>query len=44
MLAHVVVTYDIKMEDNMTRPETLRIGTSTVPDPSAKVMFRKRAD
>ena len=44
MLAHVVMRYDVKLEDNMTRPQMLHIGTSMVPDPSVKVMFRKRVD
>ncbi|KAF9236823.1 cytochrome P450 [Melanogaster broomeanus] len=43
MLAHVVVSYDIKLEGSATRPQSLRVGTANVANPSAKVMFRKRA-
>ena len=44
MLAHVVVTYDVKLADNPTRPRTLYFATTLIPDPSAKVMFRRRVD
>ena len=44
MLAHVVVTYDVKLEENTNRPQTVSIGTAMTPDPNAKVMFRRRAD
>ena len=44
MLAHVVVTYDVKLEDTATPPRTLHIGTTLIPDPSAKVVFRRRVD
>ena len=43
MLAHVVTMYDIKLEENVTRPRSLRIGNSISANPTAKVMFRKRA-
>ncbi|KAF8844252.1 cytochrome P450 [Paxillus ammoniavirescens] len=43
MLAHVVVSYDIKLEDNATRPRSLHRGIHIVAHPTAKVMFRKRA-
>lgn len=43
MLAHVVVTYDIKLEDNATRPRSLHFGTSILVDSCAEVLFRKRA-
>ncbi|KAG9310148.1 cytochrome P450 [Chiua virens] len=42
MLAHVVVSYDVKLEDGATHPKPLRNGISLAPDPSAKVMFRRR--
>lgn len=42
MLAHIVVTYDVKLEDDAPRPRTRYIGTSVVPDANAKVMFRRR--
>ncbi|KAF9225200.1 cytochrome P450 [Gyrodon lividus] len=44
MLAHVVVSYDIKLEDNATRPQSLYVGSSIRAHPTAKVMFRRRAD
>ena len=44
MLVHIVVKYDVKLADNATRPPTLHFGLATVPDPSAKVMIRRRVD
>ncbi|KAN0100066.1 Cytochrome P450 [Tylopilus felleus] len=43
MLAHVVTTYDVKLEEHTTRPQSTRIGSSIGANPTAKVMFRKRA-
>ena len=43
MLAHVVTTYDIKLEENATRPRSFRIGSSIGANSMAKVMFRPRA-
>ena len=42
MLAHVVVTYDVKLEDNAARPRSLYIDPAILADPSAKVLFGKR--
>ncbi|KAF9231271.1 cytochrome P450 [Melanogaster broomeanus] len=42
MLAHIVVSYDIKLEDGASSPESLRLGIMTVADRNAKVMLRKR--
>ena len=44
MLAHVVVTYDVKLEDNAARPPSLRFGPVILADPCAKVLFRKRIE
>ncbi|KAG8214985.1 cytochrome P450, partial [Butyriboletus roseoflavus] len=44
MLAYVVVTYDVKLADNTTRTRTLNFATILTPDPSVKVMFRRRVD
>ena len=44
MLAHVVVAYDVKLEDNSTHPPSWHIGTFIVTNPRAKVMFRNRVD
>ena len=42
MLAHIVVTYDVKLVDNAPRPRTMYFEMTLIPDPSAKVMFRRR--
>ena len=44
MLAHIVTTYDVKLEDSAMRPRSLHFGTSIMPDPHAKVLFRRRID
>ncbi|KAI6039989.1 cytochrome P450 [Pisolithus marmoratus] len=44
MLAHIVMSYDVKLEDDKPRLNTLRRGRSIVPNPAAKVMFRKRVN
>ncbi|KAG6380639.1 cytochrome P450 [Boletus reticuloceps] len=44
MLAHVVVTYDVKLEDNATYPPSRHIGTFITVNPRAEVVFRNRAD
>ena len=36
MLAHIVTTYDVKLEDGATRPRSLHFGTSIMPNPRAK--------
>ena len=41
MLAHIVVSYDVKLEDNKTRPG-IGHGIAIFADPVAKVMFRRR--
>jgi len=42
MLAHVVMTYDVKLENGGVRPEDLWVVTMCVPNPNAKVLFRRR--
>ena len=42
MLAHVVVTYDVKLEDNAARPRSLVYGPVILANPHAQVLFRKR--
>ncbi|KAI9571037.1 cytochrome P450 [Boletus coccyginus] len=46
MLAHVVMSYDVKLEDNddKTQSNRLRTGLRMSPDPAAKIMFRRRVD
>ncbi|KAF9244077.1 cytochrome P450 [Melanogaster broomeanus] len=43
MLAHVVVSYDIKLENSAKPPQSSRVGIGITANTSAKVMFRKRA-
>ncbi|KIK72082.1 hypothetical protein PAXRUDRAFT_662300 [Paxillus rubicundulus Ve08.2h10] len=43
MLAHVVSSYDVKLEDGATRPRGLHNGIHIATHPSARVLFRKRA-
>ena len=38
MLAYVVISYDIKLDERKIRPKG-----SLFPDPAAKIMFRRRA-
>jgi len=42
MLAHVVMTYDVKMENEGVLPSSMWFGPNMLPDRDAKVMFRKR--
>ena len=44
MLAHLVMTYDIKLPDNATRPSALYFEMAMIADPNAEVMFRRRVD
>jgi cytochrome P450 len=41
MLAHAVVTYDVKLKDEGSRPPNQWFGTSCIPNRSAEVLFRK---
>ena len=43
MLAYVLLNYDIKMPNDGGRPSELWFGVSSIPDPTAQLMFRKRA-
>ena len=43
MLAHTVVSYDVKLEDEGVRPKNFWLASVCVPNMNAKVMFRKRA-
>ena len=42
LLAHLLVTYDIKMKEEGVRPPNLYISSSVVPDEKAEVCFRRR--
>ena len=44
MMAHVVMNYDVKLENAGVRPEDKWIATSCVPNPNVKVLFRRRVD
>jgi hypothetical protein len=41
LLAHIIVTYDIKLEEGRRAPRTIIIGSVRMPE-KANVMFRKR--
>ena len=42
MLAHVVLNYDVKMENEGVRSPDVWSGSWCIPNPKGKVMFRKR--
>ena len=44
MFAHIVMTYDVKLEIEGVRPRDMWIRTACVPNPYANVLFRKRAN
>lgn len=44
MLAHVVLSYDVKRGSDESVPSTLRVGDAVVPNPMAKVMIRVRVN
>ena len=44
MLAHIITTYDVKLETEGVRPPDKWIMASRVPNPNANVLFRKRAN
>lgn len=44
MLAHIVAHYDVKAESDGVRPPDMIVETACVPNPKAKVFFRKRMD
>ena len=44
MLAHIVMTYDVKLEDEGVRPADMWVMTSCVPNPKANVLLRKRTN
>ena len=43
MLAHTVLDYDVKMENEGVRIPDVWLASSCIPHPKGKVMFRKRA-
>ncbi|KAG6865152.1 hypothetical protein C0991_004835 [Blastosporella zonata] len=42
MLAHVLMTYDLKMEGDAGRPEDVWYMATCIPNPKAEILFRKR--
>jgi len=44
MFAHIVTTYDVKLEIEGVRPPDMWFMTSCIPNPNANVLFRKRAN
>jgi hypothetical protein len=43
ILAHLVMNYDVKLENDGVRPQDMWVATNCVPNPNAKVFFRRRA-
>ena len=44
MFAHIVTTYDVRLEIGGVRPQDMWVMTSCSPNPNTNVLFRKRAD
>ncbi|KAJ3502116.1 hypothetical protein NLJ89_g9030 [Agrocybe chaxingu] len=44
MLAHILVTYDVKLGNEGNRPANKWYATACFPNPTAHVLFRKRTD
>ena len=42
LLAHIIVTYDLKLENGSGRPPNFVGGNANTPDPTARISFRKR--
>lgn len=42
MMAHVVLTYDVKLEEDGVIPEATWFKHTLRPNPTARVLFRKR--
>ncbi|KAJ3504346.1 hypothetical protein NLJ89_g7978 [Agrocybe chaxingu] len=42
MLAHIVVTYDVKLQQEGVRPPDLWVSSACIPNPGVQVLFRKR--
>ena len=42
MLAHAVMNYDVKLENEGVRPKDMWVASTCVPNPKATVLFRKR--
>ncbi|KAI6115160.1 cytochrome P450 [Pisolithus croceorrhizus] len=44
MLAHILMSYDVKFEDRVSRPRSVHWDLNVMADPGVRVMFRKRAN
>ena len=44
MFAHIVMTYDVKLEIEGARPEDMWVMIACIPNLNANVLFRKRAN
>ncbi|KAH7096697.1 cytochrome P450 [Auriculariales sp. MPI-PUGE-AT-0066] len=42
MMAYMVTHYDFKMENDGVLPAELKVGAAVIPDPTARLVFRKR--
>ena len=42
IFAHIIMNYDVRFENDGPRPEDVWLGNAIIPDPTAKVLFRKR--
>jgi len=42
LLAHVLLNYDVKLPNDSGRPSEFWFGLTSIPDPAAELMFRKR--
>ena len=42
MFAHLVMNYDVKLENEGERPKDIWVASYCVPNPNAKVLFRRR--
>ncbi|KAF8897197.1 cytochrome P450 [Infundibulicybe gibba] len=43
ILAYTLITYDVKLEHGTTRPPDLWVGPTCAPNPTAKIMLRRRS-
>ncbi|KIM55430.1 hypothetical protein SCLCIDRAFT_1150094 [Scleroderma citrinum Foug A] len=44
MLTHIILSYDVKLEDDAAPPRSIYVGTTILANPTAKIMFRRRMD
>jgi cytochrome P450 len=44
MFAHIVLTYDVKLEIEGVRPPDMWVMTACIPNPNANILFRKRTN